>query len=65
MIVKCINAEGMLDATFLTYGKVYTVVGDHDKDMIKIIDDRGKEGVYYRQRFQDVTDLKPGEDGHK
>jgi hypothetical protein len=60
-IVKCINADGLLDVTYLTLDKEYVVVGEQG-DMYKIIDDSGKEGQYYKMRFTEVTFKDPNGD---
>ena len=49
--VRCVDG----DATIITTGKIYDVIGV-DETFIHVIDDNGEEGRYWYRRFEPVLD---------
>jgi len=55
MNVKCIDQSYC--ATDLTEGNVYEVISEEgeEKEYFKLVDDNGRTGVYYKERFVEVV----------
>jgi hypothetical protein len=51
MKIKCIDQSYC--ATDLTEGNIYDVISEEgeEKEYFKLIDDNGRTGVYYKERF--------------